>query len=132
RSGRPPDARSFAGRPPERAARCLTPELKSPAGGRSPSCLLWCRNIISGIGHLPSMANIWARKSTAVLLNEAAQGDDVDGATRPFRRTLSALIRVALAIGGIIGAGIFVLAGHADAACAGPAYTLSFLVGQVA
>src|SRR6266516_2197843 len=78
------------------------------------------------------MANIWARKSTAVLLNEAAQGDDVDGATRPLRRTLSALNLVALGIGGIIGAGIFVLTGHAAAAYAGPAVTLSFVVGAVA
>src|SRR6266516_3124399 len=118
--------------PRVRAARCVTPELKSPAGGRSLSCLLWCRDIISGIGHLPSMANIWARKSTAVVLNEAAQGDDVDGATRPLRRTLSALNLVALGIGGIIGAGMFVLTGHAAAAYAGPAVTLSFVVGAVA
>jgi len=78
------------------------------------------------------MANIWARKSTAVLLNEAAQGYDVDGATRPLRRTLSALNLVALGIDGIIGAGIFVLTGHAAAAYAGPAVTLSFVVGAVA
>jgi APA family basic amino acid/polyamine antiporter len=78
------------------------------------------------------MANIWARKSTAVLLNEAAQGDDVVGPTRSLRRTLSALNLVALGIGGIIGAGIFVLTGHAAAAYAGPAVTLSFLVGAVA
>jgi basic amino acid/polyamine antiporter, APA family len=91
-----------------------------------------CKDIISGIGHQPSMANIWARKSTAVLLNEAAQGDDVVGPTRPLRRTLSALNLVALGIGGIIGAGIFVLTGHAAAAYAGPAVTLSFLLGAVA
>ncbi len=78
------------------------------------------------------MANIWARKSTAVLLNEAAQSDDVDGPTRPLRRTLSALNLVALGIGGIIGAGIFVLTGHAAAANAGPAVSLSFLLGAVA
>jgi APA family basic amino acid/polyamine antiporter len=78
------------------------------------------------------MANIWARKSTAVLLNEAAQGDDADGPTRPLRRTLSALNLVALGIGGIIGAGIFILTGHAAAAYAGPAVTLSFVLGAVA
>src|SRR6266571_4868616 len=78
------------------------------------------------------MANIWARKSTAGLLNEAAQSDDADGPTRPLRRTLSALNLVALGIGGIIGAGIFVLTGHAAAAYAGPAVTLSFLLGAVA
>src|SRR6202022_56386 len=78
------------------------------------------------------MANIWARKSTAVLLNEAAQTDEVDGQTRPLRRTLSALNLVALGVGGIIGAGIFVLTGHAAAANAGPAVSLSFLLGAVA
>ena len=78
------------------------------------------------------MANIWARKSTAVLLNEAAQSDEVDGQTRPLRRTLSALNLVALGVGGIIGAGIFVLTGQAAAANAGPAISLSFLLGAVA
>ena len=77
------------------------------------------------------MANIWARKSTAILLNEAAQGDDADG-PRPLRRTLSALNLVALGIGGIIGAGIFILTGHAAAEYAGPAVTLSFGLGAVA
>ncbi len=78
------------------------------------------------------MANIWARKSTAVLLSEAAQSDEGDGPTRPLRRTLSALNLVALGVGGIIGAGIFILTGHAAAAYAGPAVTLSFLLGAVA
>jgi basic amino acid/polyamine antiporter, APA family len=45
---------------------------------------------------------------------------------------LSALNLVTLGIGGIIGAGIFVLTGHAAAANAGPAVTLSFLFGAVA
>jgi APA family basic amino acid/polyamine antiporter len=39
---------------------------------------------------------------------------------------------VALGIGGIIGAGIFVLTGHAAAANAGPAVILSFALGAVA
>jgi APA family basic amino acid/polyamine antiporter len=78
------------------------------------------------------MANIWARKSTAVLLNEAALGDEGDGPARPLRRALSALNLIALGIGGIIGAGIFVLTGQAAAANAGPAVSLSFLLGAVA
>jgi APA family basic amino acid/polyamine antiporter len=78
------------------------------------------------------MANIWTRKSTAELLNEAAQGDGIDGEVRALKRTLSALNLVALGIGGIVGAGIFVLTGHAAAANAGPAVALSFLLGAVA
>jgi basic amino acid/polyamine antiporter, APA family len=77
------------------------------------------------------LANIWARKSTAALKNEAAEAN-TDGEVRPLRRTLSALNLVTLGIGGIIGAGIFVLTGHAAAANAGPAVTLSFLFGAVA
>ena len=45
---------------------------------------------------------------------------------------LSAVNLVALGIGAIIGAGIFVLTGHAAAANAGPAITLSFALGAVA
>jgi APA family basic amino acid/polyamine antiporter len=77
------------------------------------------------------MANIWAHKSTAILLNEAAQGGDADG-TQPLRRTLSALNLVALGIGGIIGAGIFILTGHAAAEYVGPAVSQSFVLGAVA
>jgi len=76
------------------------------------------------------LAHIWARKSTAQLATEAAEGEGGD--IRPPKRALTALNLVALGIGGIIGAGIFVLTGHAAAANAGPAVTLSFLLGAVA
>jgi APA family basic amino acid/polyamine antiporter len=79
-----------------------------------------------------SMANIWARKSTAALLNEAAQVDGDQRQAHPLRRTLSALNLISLGIGGIIGAGIFVLTGHAAAAYAGPAVSISFLLGAAA
>jgi basic amino acid/polyamine antiporter, APA family len=75
------------------------------------------------------MANIWARKPTATLLKEA---EGADGAPHPMKRSLSALNLTALGVGGIIGAGIFVLTGHAAAANAGPAVTISFLFGAVA
>jgi APA family basic amino acid/polyamine antiporter len=78
------------------------------------------------------MANIWARKSLQQLADEAAFGDRDDAEVRPLKRTLSALHLVALGIGGIIGAGIFVLTGQAAAANAGPAITLSFALGAVA
>ena len=81
------------------------------------------------------MANIWARKSIAVLEAEAEE-PEVQALTThtgvPLKRTLSAVSLVALGIGAIIGAGIFVLTGHAAAANAGPAITLSFILGAVA
>jgi basic amino acid/polyamine antiporter, APA family len=77
------------------------------------------------------LANFWARKSTALLQREAAEGDDGSDVHAP-RRALSALNLVGLGIGGTIGAGIFVLTGHAAAANAGPAVTLSFALGAVA
>jgi basic amino acid/polyamine antiporter, APA family len=79
----------------------------------------------------PFLANFWARKSTAQLANEAAQNEDDEEALPP-KRTLSALNLVGIGVGGIIGAGIFVLTGHAAATNAGPAVTLSFLFGAVA
>jgi APA family basic amino acid/polyamine antiporter len=77
------------------------------------------------------LANIWARKSTAELTIEAAQNDD-SGELHLPKRTLSALNLVGFGIGGTIGAGIFVLTGTAAAENAGPAVSLSFLLGAVA
>src|ERR1700758_3605709 len=81
------------------------------------------------------MANIWVRKPLSVLLAEAEE-PEVQALTThdgvPLRRTLSALNLVALGIGAIIGAGIFVLTGHAAAANAGPAIVLSFVLGGIA
>src|ERR1700728_2145731 len=81
-------------------------------------------------GYRP-LANFLARKSTAQLANEAAQSEGGEEVQRP-KRTLSALNLIGLGVGGIIGAGIFVLTGHAAATNAGPAVTLSFLLGAVA
>ena len=72
-----------------------------------------------------TLAGFWD-KSTSDLLREAARADG-DAETPIFKRSLSALQLVTLGIGGIIGAGIFVLTGHAAAANAGPAVTLSFM-----
>jgi APA family basic amino acid/polyamine antiporter len=77
------------------------------------------------------LTDVWARKSVVDLLAEAAHSD-AGSEVRPLRRALSATNLVGLGIGGIIGAGIFVLTGHAAAANAGPAVTLSFLLGAVA
>src|SRR6201986_2213269 len=82
-------------------------------------------------GEDEALTDVWARKSVVDLLAEAAHtgaGSEV----RPLRRALSATNLVGLGIGGIIGAGLFVLTGHAAAAHARPAVTLSFLLGAVA
>jgi len=77
------------------------------------------------------MINIWSRKSLNELAEEAAVSDGADGNVTQLRRSLSALNLMALGVGGIVGAGIFVLTGHAAAANAGPAITLSFVLGAV-
>jgi APA family basic amino acid/polyamine antiporter len=81
------------------------------------------------------VTEILARKSIAALEAEAAEPDTQRLTTHdgvPLKRSLSALNLVALGIGAIIGAGIFVLTGHAAAANAGPAITLSFVLGAIA
>src|SRR5215831_17909552 len=80
------------------------------------------------------MTNLWARKSMATIEAEAADPDAQALAPNdriPLRRCLSALNLVNLGIGAIIGAGIFVLTGHAAAANAGPAIVLSFVLGAI-
>src|ERR1700731_1827344 len=81
------------------------------------------------------MPNLWARKSIATLEAEAGERDVQALTTHdgvPLKRTLSAVNLVSLGIGAIIGAGIFVLTGHAAAVNAGPAITLSFVLGAFA
>jgi APA family basic amino acid/polyamine antiporter len=82
-----------------------------------------------------AMGNLWARKSIATFEAEAVE-QDVQGLTThdgvPLKRTLSAGNLVALGVGAIIGAGIFVLTGHAAATNAGPAIALSFVLGAIA
>jgi APA family basic amino acid/polyamine antiporter len=78
------------------------------------------------------VAQFFTRKSIATLEAEASE-PEVQALTAhngvPLKRSLSAVSLVALGIGAIIGAGIFVLTGHAAAANAGPAITLSFVLG---
>jgi APA family basic amino acid/polyamine antiporter len=81
------------------------------------------------------MANLWARKPLALLKAEAEESEVQALTTHdgvPLKRTLSALSLTSLGIGCIIGAGIFVLTGHAAAANAGPAIVLSFIAGGIA
>ena len=82
-----------------------------------------------------SLAQILARKPLALLEAEArgqheARRKPVDDRL-PLKRSLNAIHIVALGIGAIIGAGIFVLTGHAAAENAGPAITLSFVLGAI-
>src|SRR6201981_3947717 len=80
------------------------------------------------------MPNLFARKPIATLEAEAAepgaQALTAHGRI-PLRRRLPAPNLVPLAIGAIIGAGIFVLTGHAAAANAGPAISLSFVLAGI-
>lgn len=72
------------------------------------------------------MANIWIKKPLHQLMvetNENAGG---------LKRTLGRFNLIMLGIGGIIGAGIFVLTGQAAANYAGPAIILSFTIAGIA
>jgi APA family basic amino acid/polyamine antiporter len=75
------------------------------------------------------MAQIFAHKSLEALQAEAS--DEAPHGGVRLKRVLSMLNLVALGIGNIIGAGIFVLTGQAAALNAGPAITLSYVVGAI-
>jgi APA family basic amino acid/polyamine antiporter len=75
------------------------------------------------------LRSLFARKSIAALKDEARDAARSEGAS--LKRTLSAPSLVALGVGGIIGAGIFVLTGNAAATNAGPAVALSFIISAV-
>src|SRR5262245_3693459 len=81
------------------------------------------------------MANLWVRKPIETLKAQADEHDSNASAPNgghPLKRALSAANLVALGIGAIVGAGIFVLTGQAAAANAGPAISLSFVLGAIA
>ncbi len=71
------------------------------------------------------MANLWIKKPLSQLL---AQADDSE---KGLKRTLGVYNLVALGIGAIIGAGLFVRTADAAASAAGPSVTLSFIVAAV-
>src|SRR5947208_16787790 len=72
------------------------------------------------------MANLFVRKSIESLKAEANRSDE-----HSLKRTLGPLNLVTLGIGAVIGAGFFVLTGHAAAEHAGPAVALSFVLGGI-
>ncbi len=77
------------------------------------------------------MTTLWRRKSVAALQIEAAEGEGGSSASG-MKRVLSGFDLTMLGIGCIVGAGLFVITGHAAAANAGPAVVLSFALGATA
>jgi len=77
-------------------------------------------------GGMRRVTDLFVRKSFTDLKREAESES-----RSALRRTLSASSLVALGIGCIIGAGIFVLTGNAAATNAGPAVSLSFLLSAL-
>lgn len=71
------------------------------------------------------MANLWVRKPLSQLLAQAGDSE------KSLKRTLGAYNLVALGIGAIIGAGLFVRTAAAAAEAAGPSVTLSFIVAAI-
>jgi basic amino acid/polyamine antiporter, APA family len=71
------------------------------------------------------MANLFVKKSLSSLLAQADSGES------GLKRTLTAANLVALGIGAIIGAGLFVRTAAAAYEAAGPAVTLSFVVAAI-
>ena len=71
------------------------------------------------------MANLFLRKPFEKLLSEA------ENAEAGLRRSLGPFSLIALGIGAIIGAGLFVRTAAAIADCAGPSVTLGFLLAGV-
>ena len=71
------------------------------------------------------MANLWIRKPLSKLLGEA------DDSEKSLKRTLGPWALIALGIGAIIGAGLFVRTAAAIADRAGPSVTLAFIVAGI-
>jgi basic amino acid/polyamine antiporter, APA family len=71
------------------------------------------------------MPSLWKRKSLESLLSET--GDE----THALKKTLGPLNLIALGIGAIIGAGLFVRTASAAAYHAGPAVTLGFVIAAI-
>jgi APA family basic amino acid/polyamine antiporter len=71
------------------------------------------------------MANLWKRKSLDTLLADTSED------SHALRKTLGPLSLIALGIGAIIGAGLFVRTANAAAYRAGPSVTLGFVLAGV-
>ena len=82
-------------------------------------------NFLFHIDTTKIMANLWIKKPLEQLLLQAADSE------KGLKRTLGAWSLVALGIGAIIGAGLFVRTAAAASQAAGPAVTISFIVAAV-
>jgi APA family basic amino acid/polyamine antiporter len=71
------------------------------------------------------MSKLWVRKPIDTLLAEAAESD------HGLKRTLGSGSLIALGIGAIIGAGLFVRTAAAASYAAGPSVTLGFVVAAI-
>ena len=69
--------------------------------------------------------SIWKKKPLAQLLNEASESE------KGLKRTLTAWSLIALGIGAIIGAGLFVRTAMAASQNAGPSVTIAFILAAV-
>src|ERR1700753_3528991 len=69
--------------------------------------------------------SIFRKKSMESLLAQAAEGE------KGLKRTLGSTQLVALGIGAIIGAGLFVRTASASGEAAGPAVTISFIIAAI-
>lgn len=69
--------------------------------------------------------SIWKKKPLSQLLNEASESE------KGLKRTLTAWSLIALGIGAIIGAGLFVRTATAAAQNAGPSVTIGFIVAAI-
>lgn len=69
--------------------------------------------------------SIWRKKSLSLLLAEASENE------KGLKRTLTAWSLVALGIGAIIGAGLFVRTATAAAQNAGPSVTIGFIIAAI-
>ncbi len=69
--------------------------------------------------------SIWKKKSLTLLLSEASESE------KGLKRTLTAWSLIALGIGAIIGAGLFVRTATAAAQNAGPSVTIGFIVAAI-
>ena len=69
--------------------------------------------------------SIWKRKPLELLISESVESE------KGLKRTLTAWSLIALGIGAIIGAGLFVRTATAAAQSAGPSVTLAFIVAAI-